>query len=158
MFRAGRLRSAKTTTQHACLQNKEPYTLQNTAWKVSHHQQKLKPKFPYFTSKSFFFSHTQPSRVKSNQSPCGVEPISYSLDDIMPPTGQPAGNVKLLGPGLEGWPPAAATSLPSRDSRAKDPHFRRNQAIPQIPDQELFSACTKCVQSVSLLFTHFPLV
>lgn len=60
-----------------------------------------------FTSKSFF-SHTQPAGVKSNQSLCGVEPISFSLDDFMPPTEQLAGKGGALP-----WKGALAAAVPS---------------------------------------------
>lgn len=67
-----------------------------------------------------------------------------------------------LGPGLEGCPlccchftshggiqgPRVPSATISDDTRTN----------PQILDQKLFSAYTKCIQSMSLLFTHFSLV
>jgi hypothetical protein len=59
--------------------------------------------------------------------------------------------------------PAAATSYLKKGFKRKGPlsyHLRQNQDIPKmyIPNQKLFSAYAKCIQSMSLLFIHFPLV
>lgn len=101
--------SAGRTTQHACLHKKSNGNCRIWWGKFSHCQQKPKPRPRYFTFQSFFL-YTQLSRVKSNQSICGVEPISFSLDDIMPQVDSMLERVQCLGPGVEGRPPAATTS------------------------------------------------
>lgn len=85
-----------------------------------------KQKSLYFISMSSVL-HTHPSRVKSCQSLSGVEPISSSLNDIMPPMGQ-----SWQGPGSgtrPGRPPSWVLPLrfSRRHSRAQGPlsyHFR----------------------------------
>ena len=127
----------------------------------SHCQQKLQLRSLYFTSRPFFFQHTQPSRVKSNRSLCGVQPISSSLDDIMLPTGVP-GRVGRLGPEGKGALPAAATSLLNEGSEGQGfPRllFQVKPGHSSNPWPEIFLSSYKMhTKHMTLLFTHFPLV
>lgn len=148
----------KRTTQHTCSHNKEQCVLRARGGKFSTGSGNSQPVSP-FTSKSFFL-HTNregltaaKASVEVNQSAPLMMTSCLPLDGLLE-------RARHLGPGLEGCPPCGCHF--TSQGRIQEPRVPSEEtgtaAPPQIPDQKLFSACTKGKGSAPLPFTPFPLV